>query len=164
MREIHKGVCDTHLGARTMAAKVIQAGYYWPTVQGDWMKFVQKCIKCQEHDTLYHKKPKNLHYILSPWPFVMWGIDITNPFSPSKGQCKYLLVGIDYFTKWIEVEPLTAITAQNVQNFVWKNIVCQFGLPHVIITNSGRKFNDRGLAEFYNKLEIKHITTLVEQP
>ena len=102
--------------------------------------------------------------MLSPWPFVQWGMDIIGPFAPGKGQCKFLLVGIDYFTKWIEAEPLTAITARNVQNFVWKNIVCRFGLPQIIITDNGRQFTDRTLAEFYEKLHIKHIASSVEHP
>jgi len=89
---------------------------------------------------------------------------IGRPFPPGKGQCKFLLVGIDYFTKWIEAEPLTVITARNVQSFVWKSIVCRFGLPLVIITDNGRQFTDRGLAEFYEKLSIKHITSSVEHP
>jgi len=105
-----------------------------------------------------------MHYMLYPWPFAKWGMDIIRPFSPGKGQCKFLLVGIDYFTKWIEVEPLTTITTQNVQNFLWKNIVCRFGIPHVIFTDNDRQFIDRGLVEFYEKLIIKHITNLVEHP
>jgi len=164
MTELHEGICGTHSRARTMAAKVLRVGYYWPTVQGDCTKFVRKCLKCQEYDTLSHQKPENLHYILSPWPFVQWGMDIIGPFALCKGQCKFLLVGIDYFTKWIEVEPLTAITARNIQNFVWKNIVCRFGLPQVIITDNGQQFTDRGLTEFYDKLNIKHITSSVEHP
>ena len=164
MTELHEGVCGTHSGARTTAAKVLRAGYYWPTTQGDCTEYVQKCLKCQEFGTLSHQKPENLHYILSPWPFVKWEMDIIGPFTPSKGQCKFLLVGIDYFTKLIEAEPLTTITARNVQNFVWKNIVCRFGLPQVIITDNGRQFTDRGLAEFYEKLSIKHITSSVENP
>ena len=91
-------------------------------------------------------------------------MDIIGPFTPGKGQCKFLLVDVDYFTKWIEVKPLAAITAQNVQYFVWKNIVCRFGILHVIITENGRKFIDRGLTEFYEKLDIKHITSSVEHP
>jgi len=101
------------------------------------MEFVHECIKCQEYGTIHHQKLDNLHYILSLWPFVKWGMDIIEPFTPGKGQCKFLLVGINYFTKWIEVNPLTAITTRNVQSFVWKNIVCRFGLPHVIITDNG---------------------------
>jgi len=89
-------------------------------------------------------------------------MDIIGPFSPGKGQCKFLLVRIDYFSKWIKVEPLATITTRNVQNFVWRNIVCRFGIPHVIITDNGRQFIDRGLVEFYEKLNIKHITSSVE--
>jgi len=164
VRELHEGICGTHSGACTMAAKVFRAGYYWPTVQGDCTDFVCKCLKCQEFGTLSHQKPKELHYMFSPWPFVQWGMDIIGPCAPSKGQCKFLLVGIDYFTKWIEAEPLTVITARNVQNFVWKNIVCRFGLPQIIITDNGRQFTDRTLAEFYAKLHIKHIASSVEHP
>jgi len=45
-----------------------------------------------------------------PWPFAMWGMDILDSFSPDKGQVKFLIVAIDYFTKWIEVKPLATIT------------------------------------------------------
>jgi len=92
------------------------------------------------------------------------GNDIIRPFIPGNGQFKFLLVGIDYFTKWIEVEPLAAITARNVPNFICKNIVCHFEIPHVIITDNDRQFIDRGLAVFYEILDIKHITSFVEHP
>jgi len=72
------------------------------------------------------------------------------------------LVAIDYFTKWIEAEPLALITAQQVQKFVWKNIVCRFGIPSIVITDNGRQFIDKGLAEFYKGLQIQHITSSVE--
>jgi len=81
-------------------------------------------------------------------------MDIIGPFSPSKGQCIFLLVKVDYFTKWIEVEPLAMITTQNVQNFVWKTIICRFGIPHVIITDNDWQIIDQGLAEFYKGLEL----------
>jgi len=76
----------------------------------------------------------------SRWPFAKWEIDIIRPFSPVKGQCKFLLVVVDYFTKWLEAEPLASITANKVQSFVWKNIVCKFGLPNTIILDNGRQF------------------------
>jgi len=47
--------------------------------------------------------------MLSPWPFAKWGMDVLGPFSP--GQVKFLIVAVDYFTKWIEAKPLTTITA-----------------------------------------------------
>jgi len=55
---------------------------------------------------------------------------------------KFLVVAIDYFTKWVEVEPLAKITQQNVKNFVWKNIVCGFGVPRVLMSDNGRKFDN----------------------
>jgi len=64
-------------------------------------------------------------------------MDIIGLFTLGKGQCKFLLVGIYYFTKWIEVEPLVAITTRNVQFFFWKNIMCRFEIPHVIIIDNG---------------------------
>ena len=50
---------------------------------------------------------------------------------------KFLIVGIDYFTKWVEVEPMARITEQNVRNFFWKNIICHFGIPRVLISDNG---------------------------
>jgi len=91
---------------------------------------VKKCAKCQEFDPLHHTRLEELHNIISPWPFAIWGMDIIGPFFPGKGQTKFLLVGVDYFTKWIEAEPLVSISAKNMQNFVWKSIVCRFGVPH----------------------------------
>jgi len=91
-------------------------------------------------------------------------MDILGPFSPGKGQVKFLIVVIDYFTKWIEAKPLATITAQQVQQFVWKDIICWYGVPHTIITDNGRQFIDKELAKFYTGLDIKHVTSSVEHP
>ena len=56
--------------------------------------------------------------IASPWPFAKWGMDILGPFPLGRGQTKFMIVAVDYFTKWIEAEALTKITAQQVQTFV----------------------------------------------
>nr|KYP72079.1 Pol polyprotein [Cajanus cajan] len=67
-------------------------------------------------------------------------MDILGPFPPAKGQLKFLLVVIDYFTKWIEACPLAKITTENVQKFIWKNIICRFRIPHTPVTDNGRQF------------------------
>jgi len=56
------------------------------------------------------------------------------------------------------------MSAKNVENFIWRSIVCRFGVPHIIITDNGRQFIDRGLQSFYNDLNIKSITASVEHP
>ena len=55
---------------------------------------------------------------------------------------KFLVVEIDYFTKWLETKPLAKITQQNVKNFIWKSIVCRFGVPKVLVSDNGRQFDN----------------------
>jgi len=164
IKELHEGICGYHSGARTMATRVLRAGYFWPTIEADCQDHVRKCKPCQKHGNLIHQKQEQLHHILSPWPFAKWGMDILGPFSPGKGQVKFLIVAVDYFTKWIKAKPLTTIMAQQVQQFVWKDIICRYGVPHTIITNNGRQFIDKELAKFYTGLGIKHITSSIEHP
>jgi len=91
-------------------------------------------------------------------------MDILGPFSPDRGQVKFLIVAVDYFTKWIEAKPLATITAQQVQQFVFKNIIYRYGVPYTIITDNGRQFIDKELDKFYTDLRIKHVTSFVEHP
>ena len=75
---------------------------------------------------MIHLKLEELHVVISPWPFVVWGMDILGPFSLGNRQVKFLLIAINYFTKSIEAKPLTTITTHQVQKFVWKNKVYRF--------------------------------------
>ena len=115
IKELHEGICGYHSGGCTMATRVLRAGYFWPTIEADCQDYVRMCKPCQKHGNLIHQKQEQLHHILSPWPFAKWGMDILGPFSPDKGQVKFLIVVVDYFTKWIEAKPLTTITTQQVQ-------------------------------------------------
>ena len=60
------------------------------------------------------------------------------PLPQGKRQVRFLLITIDYFMKWVKAEALITITKEKVQNFVWKNIVCRFGILRKIISNNGR--------------------------
>nr|KYP64515.1 Pol polyprotein [Cajanus cajan] len=91
-------------------------------------------------------------------------MDILGPFLIAKGQLKSLIVGIDYFTKWIEAEPLVRITATNVQRFTWKKIICRYGLPQAITTDNGKQFVDKNFEQFLTQLGINHKVTSVEHP
>ena len=94
--------------------------------------------------------------ITPPWPFSQWGINIINPLPQGKGQVKFLLVTIDYFTKWVEAEALSTITEAKIQSFVWKNIICRFGIPLMIISDNGRQFNSQAFRDFCSSLGIKN--------
>ena len=164
LEELHRGICGMHSGARSMAARALRAGYYWPTMKHDARELTKKCPECQKHGPLLLVPPEQLHSITDPWPFATWGMDILGPFPLAKGQVKFLIVAIDYFTKWIEAEPLATITAQQVQKFTWKNVICRHGLPNAIVTDNGRQFIDKGFEEFLQQLGIRHRLSSVEHP
>ncbi|XP_057747805.1 uncharacterized protein LOC130966998 [Arachis stenosperma] len=111
LEEVHNGICGNHLGARSLARKVTRVGFYWPTLQKDANEFVKKCQPCQMHANFHVAPPEELISITSPWSFAKWGLDLLGSFSQAHGQVKYLIVGVDYFTKWIEAEPLATIIA-----------------------------------------------------
>ena len=110
LREVHEGICGNHIGARALAGKVLRQGYYWLTILKDATDLVKKCKICQEHAKISRLPSEPLTSITSPWPFQQWGLDILGPLPLGKGQCKFIIVAVDYFTKWAEAEPLATIT------------------------------------------------------
>ena len=108
----------------------------------DATKLVRKCKVDQEHAKISHLPSEPLLSVTSPWPFQQWGLDILGPLPIGRGQCKFIVVAVDYFTKWAEVEPLATITEQKVRNFIWCSIVCRFGIPRAMVSDNGKQFDD----------------------
>uniref|UniRef100_A0A2N9EYJ1 Uncharacterized protein n=1 Tax=Fagus sylvatica TaxID=28930 RepID=A0A2N9EYJ1_FAGSY len=154
MREVHEGICGNHSGARSLVHKLVRAGYYWPTMQKDVVSYVRACDKCQRFGNLIHSPPETLTPMTAPWPFAQWGLDIMGPLPVGRRQLKFLVVGIDYFTKWVEAEPLATITEKNIRGFVWKAIICRFGIPRAFISDNGRQFDNSPFREFCEELGI----------
>ena len=75
------------------------------------------------------------------------GIDLIDPLPTARAQAKFVIIAIDYFTKWVEAEPLSMITEAKCTNFIWRNIIYRFGVPHSIITNNGKQFDNLALRE-----------------
>ena len=94
--------------------------------------------------------------ITSPWPFTQWGIDIVSPLPPGKGRVRFLLVAIDYFTKWVEAEALATITEARIRSFMWKSIICRFGIQRTIISYNERQFDNQAFKDFCSDLGIKN--------
>ncbi|GAU34163.1 hypothetical protein TSUD_162630 [Trifolium subterraneum] len=164
LREIHEGINSQHLGGRSLARKALRAGYYWPTMQQDAKEHVKKCDKCQRHGDMHLAPPHELKSLSSPWPFAWWGMDILGPFTRGNLQCKYLIVGVDYFTKWVEAEPLTEITSFRILRFFKRDILCRFGIPQAVVTDNGTQFTDKTFRGFLAKINTKHHFTSVEHP
>ncbi|XP_016192121.1 uncharacterized protein LOC107633001 [Arachis ipaensis] len=164
MNEVHEGVCENHIGGQALATKIIRTGYYWPTMKRDSITKVKTCDNCQKHAAISMKPAEVMHSMEVSWPFYRWGLDILGPFPIALGEVKFLLVSIDYFLKWIEAQSLARITAEKVRSFIWKNIICRFGIPREIISDNGRQFTDNILASFLKNFNIQHHFSSVEHP
>ncbi|GJW45641.1 reverse transcriptase domain-containing protein [Tanacetum coccineum] len=172
LREIHEGSCSMHTGTRSVVAKALQTGYYWPTMHRDARTLIRACQDCQVHKPILRNPQQKITPITSPWPFYKWGIDIAEPFPGGLGKVKFLIVAMHYFTKWIEAKPVATITGNQIKKFVWDNIVCRFRLPAEIISDNGKQFWDDPFKDWCEKLcinqhfaSVKHLQTnrLVER-
>ena len=92
----------------------------------------------------------------SPWPFAQWGLDIVGNFPKATGNKRYLLVGTDYFTKWVKAEPLTNIRDVDAKRFIWKNIVTRFKVPRTLISDNGLQFNSKAFRRYCCDLGIRN--------
>ncbi|GJZ59615.1 reverse transcriptase domain-containing protein [Tanacetum coccineum] len=86
--EIHAGSCGMHSGPRSVVARALRSGYYWPTMHRDARNMIQKCNDYQVHRPIPRQPQQELTPITSPWPFHKWGIDIAGPFPVAAGGCK----------------------------------------------------------------------------
>ena len=100
-------------------------------------EYVRKCEQCQKHAPLTHQPAGHLNPVSSPWPFAQWGLDILSPFPRTTGNRQFIVVAVDYFTKWVEAEALADIWDVDVKRFVWKNLITRFGVPDSLISDNG---------------------------
>ncbi|VFQ68768.1 unnamed protein product [Cuscuta campestris] len=129
MEEIHEGICSAHQGAFTMSRKVTLQGYFWPTIIRDCAEYVRRCKVCQEFQKVPGRPATNYTPISTAIPFARWGIDLVGILPRGTGNNTYLVVAIDYFTKWVEAAPVPTITEEQMRKFVSKQILCRFGSP-----------------------------------
>jgi len=120
----HSGACGSHQAGHKMKWLLFRQGVYWPTMLKDCIYFAKGCQECRRHAGIQRVPASELHSIVKPWPFRGWDLDVIGEIKPksSKGHI-YILVGIDYFTKWVEVVPLPN--------------VCRFGRICIYRTKDG---------------------------
>src|SRR5262249_17949410 len=117
--------------------------YYWPTLKGDCVDSVRRCVKCQLHPNKIHTPSSSLHPISAPCPFAKWAFDVVGPLEDKTGEIKkksFILTVTEYFTKWVEVEAFAKIKVTTVVKFIMRNIITRFGVPRDIVTDNGPQF------------------------
>ena len=117
-------------------------------MQREAQEYAKKCDQCQRFAPNIHQPGGVLNPLSSPWPFAQLGLDIVGPFPKAVGNKRYIIVGTDYFTKWVEAEPLANIRDVDAKKFIWKNIIMHFGTPHTLISDNGLQFDSKNFREY----------------
>ncbi|XP_042437008.1 uncharacterized protein LOC122022972 [Zingiber officinale] len=164
LQEVHQGSCGGYPGGRSLARKILMAGYFWPTLQKDTAQTVSTCLSYQKYHNLSHRPTEEMNTSAVSCPFDQWGLDIVGPFPMATSQRKFLLVVVDYFSKWVEVEPLARITEQMVKKFIWQHLICRFGIPRWLISDNGRQFVSQQLREWCEGYGIQQTFTSMAYP
>ena len=123
-------------------------------MQKEALEYVKKCDQCQRFALNIHQPGGVLNLLSSPWLFAQWGLDIVGPFPKAARNKRFLLVSIDYFTKWVEAKPLANIRDADAKKFVWRNIVTQFGVPQTLISDNRLQFDSKAFRRYCCELGI----------
>lgn len=131
----------------------------------DCFRHVQTCHKCQIYADRIHVPLVSLNGISSLWPFAMWGIDVISCIEPTAlNEHRFILVVIDYFTKWVEAASYTNVTKQVVARFLKHDIICRYGIPNKIITDNGSNLNNKMMKELCQSFKIEHHNSSPYRP
>ncbi|XP_021719923.1 uncharacterized protein LOC110687584 [Chenopodium quinoa] len=135
-------------------AKILQCGFYWPTFFKDTYSYVKACDRCQRTDTISKKNEMPLNNILEVELFDLWGIDFMGPFPSSNGN-RYILLAVDYVSKWVEAIATPNNHARVVSKFFKKIIFPRFGIPRVLISDRGTHFLEHRFEAMLRKYGVQ---------
>jgi transposase InsO family protein len=138
-------------------------GFYWPTAVADATKIVRSCQGYQFYARQTHLPAQALQTIPVTWPFAVWGLDLVGSLQKAPRGFSHLLVAIDKFSKWIEVQPLTSIRSEQAVAF-FTNIIHRFGVPNSIITDNGTQFTGKKFLDFCDDHHIRVDWAAVAHP
>ncbi|GJY28712.1 reverse transcriptase domain-containing protein [Tanacetum coccineum] len=135
--QCHHGPTGGHYGPNVTAKKVLDSGFYWPTIIKEAHTLVQLCEACQKTRNISKRDEMPLTNIQVCEIFDVWGIDFMGPF-PKSHKFEYILVTVYYVYKWAEAQALPTNDARVVVTFL-KKLFCHFGMPKALTSDRGRK-------------------------
>nr|GEV10006.1 reverse transcriptase domain-containing protein [Tanacetum cinerariifolium] len=154
LKACHSGPTGGHHGLNYTARKVFDSGFYWPTIYHDAQNLVKNCDVYQRQSKISQKDEMPQNSIQVCEIFDVWGIDFMGPFLSSRGN-KYILVAVDYLSKWVEAKALPTNDARVVCKFL-KNFFAQFGAPRAIISDRGTHFCNDQFTKVMQKYGVTH--------
>ncbi|CAN6695171.1 unnamed protein product [Malus baccata var. baccata] len=153
----HTYACGGHFGTQRTALKVLQCGFYWPSIFKDARTFCLTCDKCQRMGGISARDQMPQVSILNVEIFDVWGIDFMGPF-PSSYGFMYILLAVDYVSKWVEAKATRTNDSKVVADFIRTNIFARFGMPRVILSDGGLHFCNRTIEALLRKYSVTHKT------
>ncbi|XP_050147306.1 uncharacterized protein LOC126622565 [Malus sylvestris] len=159
----HTYACGGHFGTQRTARKVLECGFYWPTIFKDARTFCIACDRCQRTGNIGPKDQMPQSPIFNVEIFDVWGIDFMGPFPSSHGFV-YILLAVDYVSKWVEARATRTNDSKVVADFVKTNIFARFGMPRVLISDGGSHFCNRTIEALLKKYGVTHKVTTPYHP
>nr|GEY19063.1 reverse transcriptase domain-containing protein [Tanacetum cinerariifolium] len=162
LKACHSGPIGGHYGANYTAKKVFDLGFYWLTIYKDAFELVKHYDSCQRQGKISQRDEMPQNSIQVCEIVDVWGIDFMGPFPSSKGN-KYILVAVDYLSKWVEAKVLPTNDARVVVKFL-KSLFSRFGTPKAIISDRGTHFCNDQFSRVMSKYGVTHHLSIAYHP
>jgi Integrase zinc binding domain/Integrase core domain len=157
----HNDPLSAHASTDRMMSKM-KSRYYWPQMYENIKEYVKSCDICQRRGG--YKRSEPLHPIPVGEPFHRIGMDYVGPLPKTTKGNRYIIVAMDYMTKWPEAKPVKEATAESTVNFVYEDIITRHGCPGIILTDRGTHFNNQLLDRLVEKFKIEHLMSTPYHP
>jgi hypothetical protein len=155
LRKCHGSAYGGHHAGDRTAQKVLQSGFYWPTLFKDARRYVLSCDECQRVGNISRRNEMPMNYTLVIEPFDCWGFDSMGPCPPSKGYT-HILVAIDYVAKWVEAVPTKSADGETSLKMLKDVIFPRFGVPRYLMTDGVSHFIHSGFRKTLARYDVNH--------
>ncbi|GJZ08804.1 reverse transcriptase domain-containing protein [Tanacetum coccineum] len=162
LKACHEGPTGGHHSANLTARKVFDAGFFWPTIYRDAHTMIKSCDTCQRQGKISQRDEMPQNAIQVYEIFDLWGIDFMGPFTSSHGN-KYILVAVDYLSKWVKAKALPTNDARVVVKFL-KSLFARFSTPRAIISYRGTHFYNDQFPKVMSKYGVTHRLATAYHP
>jgi len=163
LRLAHDHPLAGHMGQQNTYNR-LKGSAWWPGMHDDVTTYVRNCDICQKRARTRKENPKSSSAIIRPEPFSHIGIDTIGPLPITITGKRYILLAIDYFTKYAEAAATEESDAQTVVKFLHSDVICRHGVPKEITSDRGTEFLNELVQEFEQVYHIKHIRTTAYHP